>query len=868
MVNVVLGIIDGYRMGSLRALAQEPVQNAKDAGNQGKSVDVEYRLLSRQARDGSPCHLLTVTDSGTTGLQGPILNEQDLEERNYILRADENWAAFEGQGFTKENEDALGSRGQGKAAFLYHSQLPGEQRRMAMLYDTLLPDDEYRLGARYARPMDRVREPLFGETARLAIQEAQHEVFEDTFVPLGLKPLEQVGSRIIIPFLSQDALKAIQSGDLVRWLQRCWWRAIQKEQLRITVVDEEQGTETEVAVPAWWGNLPRGGGGLRTKGKLEDLGNGVSRYICGEIPLGDGHIIQRLVLMHDQNLSEDEIIHDHPEFAGVQLLRGDQWIETRGVLAEYGDWIPAEQRQGFRGFVEFKRHTDAALREIENSQHDGFNGRHKLFQDVREKLREKVREFSEQMGWDQGIDTSPQEVSQREKRIHAQFLQTFTQPRFSKIPSDDLKQDTGGIKILWDCRLAVDFPYPERARVDWGQHIRHVYLEVSAEPAEEILESATVLLEWVDAQGKREELWRKEVDFLQENSHGRIHRSFEVGDWQLIRGKAKQKRQISCPSAGIHRLRAVVEYQGERVKEISRTVYVQLEPPLPPEEKPFGLSISPVNENAPEQKRIDHGQVLLLQINAKNRSTNAAEIYLDARIDDELLADHLRVELLGTPAGDTPQRVAALTVRRRLLDPEQTPDERQDGIPSMVMEESVHRAVVVAELRDCENDEVMVHSRQTVYFQLDPGKRNSNLPFDIRQKQEGTYAPMWVLNQALDELSYPRNYPLWEALSVVQRQRRALQGRDAFTAEISANGLLEWALRPVMDGDESNFEQLMDVSWEKDGGASDALWESYHVRLDKLLHHCCSENGSPFEYSKDWRETVALMLEIFRQEAG
>lgn len=129
MVQEVTNIIDGYKMGSLRALAQEPVQNSIDAVRKGRRrVDVEYRLLRRKTNSGEPCFLLTVTDSGTTGLRGPIVSDDELAARQYTLKPQENWAAFEAQGYTKENEDALGSRGQGKAAYLFHSRVPQGNR--------------------------------------------------------------------------------------------------------------------------------------------------------------------------------------------------------------------------------------------------------------------------------------------------------------------------------------------------------------------------------------------------------------------------------------------------------------------------------------------------------------------------------------------------------------------------------------------------------------------------------------------------------------------------------------------------------------------------------------------------------------------
>ena len=105
MVQEVLNIIDDYKMGSLRALAQEPVQNALDAKRQGQArVEVEYRLLRRTLPTGDRCYLLTVTDRGTTGLRGEMVAADELAEQNYRLKPEENWAAFEAQvrdGFAK-----------------------------------------------------------------------------------------------------------------------------------------------------------------------------------------------------------------------------------------------------------------------------------------------------------------------------------------------------------------------------------------------------------------------------------------------------------------------------------------------------------------------------------------------------------------------------------------------------------------------------------------------------------------------------------------------------------------------------------------------------------------------------------------------
>ena len=84
MVQVIESIISGYKMGAIRALAQEPVQNSKDAKN-SQTARVEFRLHERLLNNGSISHMLTVTDSGTSGLDGPILTADEIDSQSGIL---------------------------------------------------------------------------------------------------------------------------------------------------------------------------------------------------------------------------------------------------------------------------------------------------------------------------------------------------------------------------------------------------------------------------------------------------------------------------------------------------------------------------------------------------------------------------------------------------------------------------------------------------------------------------------------------------------------------------------------------------------------------------------------------------------------
>lgn len=860
MVQVVTNIINGYKMGALRALAQEPVQNALDAVRSGrKKVEVEYRLLRRVSDSGETCFLLTVTDRGTTGLRGPMVATKELQQRNYQLKPEENWAAFEAQGYTKVNEDALGSRGQGKSAFLYHSHVPGDSRRMLMLYDTLLEDDEYRLGMRYARPVDQVMAPpLFDDAARHAIRSAEYAIDDDMTVPLGLEPLRDIGARIIVPYLDHEQVDAMRpGGELARWLQRCWWRAIQIGKLSIRIVDDISGKQEQVVVPSWWRDLPREQGRPSSRGNWHDMPDGGRACSWGGLAFGDGNQIKRLVLLHSDALDNDNISGE-PEYSGIQLLRGSQWIETYGASEEYGDMIPADQRAGFRGYVEFAHHTDNALRQrsVENSQHDRFNRRLKIIEDLRYFLKDRVREFSDAMGWEAAPDKVPQLVTEREKTTLTRLVETFLNPQWRKSKHGQGKGEPNGNQLIWDLRLDLDYPDPKSARVDWGHSIRRVYVEVGVEPSEELVGSADLILEWVDAAGNAKELRRIENAITKQWGKDRAYEQFELGDWQILRGKASREKQIACPEPGECKLRAVLEYRGQRVKSTVRTVYVHTEPPPPQEKNAITLSINAVNADDGNKRRIDHGEVLRIEFKARNRLPDTANVYLNATFSNEVLARNMPVELPGTPAGDTPTPLPVLSISRQLLDPHQSAPLPTAGNEVMYMPKSSGIFRIGADLVD-EHGNLIANSSKSAYFQRDPYHAKNELPFDIRKVSQ--QKEMWKLNGELSELTYQGEYPLYKELKEMQRLHYPLHGRQAFIAEISANGLLEWALRPKDQGDDSNYDQLLDSI----GNPEESLWEAYTRRLEKLGN---GATASPLEFAQIWRETVAIMLEIFTEQ--
>ena len=838
MVRTVQNAIEGYDMGAIRALAQEPVQNAKDA-KQSQKVKVEYRLHQRHSKGGGAYHMLTVTDSGTSGLIGPTLTKAQREVRGEELEDGENWAAFEGQGFTKKDrQDSLGSRGQGKSAFLYHSRphefsLNGRERYL-MLYDTLLGSGEYRLGIRYAMPADRVKEPpLLNDEARTAIASHAFDVGDGTLVNLGLATLTETGTRVIVPFLSDEAVGAFNSGELARWLQRLWWRAIQTEELEITIVDETGYSQT-IEVPDWW---------LEARWQASEY----SGLLRKDIPLGDGLIIKRTVLLYDETLVDDEIIcgSGNPQWTGVQLLRDRQWIETLDVR----DWVPTEYRRGFRGFVEFDRKLERELKRAEKPQHESFNGQHGSVRRVRQTIGNLVEEFAQIQGWVSATKT--RDLSERDQESASEFIRTFANVttgnsrRASGVSNTAETEPT----LKWRCDLSIDYPTAKTTRVDWGETISNIRATVEVDPPNGN-RWATVSLEVFRAEDDSPTIIQScSIETL--DGYG----SDAFGDFQVIQGNGGGGK-IQCPESGEYRLRVVVTYQGQRVASAMRRIYVQCDPPQPPDAKPHTLSISVQNLSRQGEQRIHEGDEIVIQVTVTNRSVEEVTLHLDASFENLLLEGSGDI-LKGVLAGDVVTRQSSASQRLRLFTSE--PD-----YPSglyQVLEPG--RYYVRADLRSSNGGEVLAHSSKALFFEVDPTGPQSDLPFELRAWEDEGVHPRWELMQEMDErwvLRYPVHYPIYRELPEQRRRGSKLSGRDSFIADICSDGLLEWALDPLANGDSSRIELMKSG---QPAGVDVVFWDSYCDQLDLLSSSYTDRMENPRTYDLRRRQTQAKMLRIF-----
>ena len=833
MVNQVRSIIEGYGMGPVRALAQEPVQNAKDE-KKVKTVRVEYRLHRREAPDGKEYHLLTITDSGTGGLKRPVLDQEQLQARGYILQDGENWAAFEGQGFTEKSGGDLGCRGQGKSAALYHSN-PGEfmndgRDRLLVIYDTRLEDGEYRMGVRYADPSDTILSPaIYDDTAQLTVMD-DYQVENGPLVAIRLEPLEQTGTRIIIPFVRKDTIEAIHSGELHRWLQRCWWRAIQTGELEITVVDEDDNLQT-IGVPSWWDGQP-----------WTQEASGAKEY--GDILVEEGLPIKRIVLSYDPELKADEIPGYSTQYGGIQLLRGRQWIETQDIR----DHVPPEHRAGFRGFAEFDQRLEEELKYSEKPQHESFDGRFNYVSAIRQKIQETVRDFAEEQGWTKPAQTEA--ITRRDQEHAADFLAAFTTLKQSKAKGNGKRDDNSTEPTQdWNCRLSIQFPDPKTTRIDWGDSITGVTVTAEVKPAPEN-RWATVSLEMTRKGEKTARVVQTtQVEFLEETQE------IPFGDFQIIKGQTHPGR-IRCPEPGEYTLRASIIHAGVRVATDARRVHVGVEPPQPPEVRPYTASISVQNLSNPGEKRVNSGEEVFIQVTIKNRTPDDATLEVDASLENLLICDGITLNVPGTPAGDTSDPKAAGSEHIFLF------TNIPDNPPEPALELAPGRHLIRADLRISGDSEVQSHASYTIYFEVDPGGTHPDLPFELEAIEDEGNHPMWDLQDRPDGrqvLMFPAKYPINRELPESRNGNRA-SGKKAFLNEICAHGLLEWAMDPLKSGDTSNMDTL------KQSAAGDNLRDQYHEDLEKLEGgHGKQRIDEPRQYDVLRRQTVATMLRIYQE---
>jgi hypothetical protein len=849
-VQDVLSAIDGYTCGPVRALAQDPPQNSADARANGATVRVVYQVYDRTLRNGESIKLLTITDSGTTGLDGPVLSSQQLEERQrqqgqLVIKAGENWAAWEAMRYTKSGQDALGSRGQGKYAYLWHSahpvpgapaDSPRQAWRMIILYDTLLPDGEYRLGVRYHNPATRLIEPPY-------LNGAAHEILRNGFhyeqweVPLDLQPLTEPGTRIIIPFLGDEAQEAIASGDLHRWLMAEWWRKIQKDEIAISAVDES-GEATTITVPAFWDFQD-----------FKKLSESDDRYFVREnlrLPSdSSGHrrIVKRVVLFQDDALSNDDM-SGPPQFNGVQILRGGQWITTLEV-SEFADAIPKSHRPGFRGFVELDRLLEHEFRAIEAPAHDGFDRRKLIYQELKRLVEKVVEEFAFARGWVEPEDNS---IQPGFEDLVRELSDLFVSP---------VAGSGGKGNVSWSC--AVDLVYPAGdTRVDWNDEIK-VYAQCTRTPAGE-RDEVTFAASLIRPDGSRKDILAERSQRVSKDNQtdsatatanfGSLIVKRGWGPDDLFRESGRYSIAVSC------------SVKNEIVAQGRSYFYVDSEP-APPPGRPVTIQLQAFNADD-GGRVIDYGDQLMVVANVRNYTPYSVTGELTVAIEQSsftvaiegssLLLFSEPISVAGTSLGSVP---VPLTFRPDL---KRVVAKQESGVDEIRLGAGSHTVIAAIEA----DGEVLASATVNIIVGQSDDE-GGNMPFEVTFTSKAL-EPRWKLvepdhTSANYKLVVGSECPLYKALESLTKK---LPGADRspyeqFMSEAIAEALVEWAFREYdKHGDEGGLRLV--------GGNLNAvdreLAEAFEVSVERLK----GSFDNPSLFGRTQRELAAIMLEAARKK--
>lgn len=866
MVQEVKNIIEGYRMGALRALAQDPVQNSLDAREGNNIVKVEYCLHAKQSRQGTPVWLLTVTDSGTSGLGGQIMDIDELRRRHYRLNESERWAAFEAQGFTKSGDDNIGSRGQGKSAFLYQSQVPppnedSDEERMLMLYDTLLPDGEYRLGVRFASPADVVRTPLINQDAIATVSSNFFQVDEinnpDLEVPLGLEPLTEVGTRIIVPFLRNETIEAIADGTLKKWIERCWWRPIQKGELKVSIKFQgASGNTQQIGVPEWWQTEPWQYPENKNVMQFEALTLDTDRTLQ----------IERLVLLHQDHLKAPEELHSTiPEFSGIQLLRHGQWVETLGAKQDYPDIIPFAYRDQFRGFAEFNDELNRKLRSIEKPQHDAFDGRHTEVKEIRATIESCVRQFARTQGWPIADETNNNENDVPDSELMSNIISSFISPNDNKGGKDNDEP-------VWN--LNFDAKYPnEDSRINWEQSLTALSVRCSHDAKDKEL-SANLRLQIKGATGRYQTIQAKYATVA------RSEAMLLFDDFQVVAHKGRDTINssiVECPAPGKYTLKSAVIWNGKEVATQTKPFFVEEDPPPPPERNKQSIAIkiknnTTGNDISSSPSRIRNRDILEISIIATNRDYTETHCELNAFIrasvpneDTPPLADEEEHTLPAAIEGSSGAKEEILNQKVQIFteQPNNKPENQYVVLPP-----GRHRVSADLSIVASTSGEPPAHASKNLYVEIDPTAQSANMPFRFNPVENSATAPLWELKeQPINSGEWTLNYNKSNMLyQQTIGSSPTLQSKRAFYGHICVEALIDWAMVPYLERrDESNLDILRESAQAFNN--SD-LTERYLTEIQKLvdLYGTTSDTEYAIAFNACRRNMGGIMNNVLRQQ--
>lgn len=354
-IQLAKNTVDSYPMDIPHGVQKDAIQNGWDASlkKTRNYIQKNWKFVFKLVKLPDSKLGLSMIDSGTTGLTGNLTSE-DISIFESGLPENERWARWESLAFTKESPDSLGARGQGKMIFISAS------RDHSIFYDSLRQDGSYRFGGTRATHTEFPPFHFEGDKGRKSIKEV-----------IGLDPIQETGTRVIIYNPIKEVLTSLEDGTFKKYIEETWWPIILKYGAEI-IVDNYVSREVASVPRIFKNNIERK--------ENDNFKKRIMQYKKMKIR-DQEEKIKKLCIFYDNNIDIPEI------HQGLSYFRGGMKI---GKLE-----FPALKkiRKNIYGFVEFGIKLEKKLREIESPNHYGFNGRYKLWREIKEYLEEQMEIF-------------------------------------------------------------------------------------------------------------------------------------------------------------------------------------------------------------------------------------------------------------------------------------------------------------------------------------------------------------------------------------------------------------------------------------------------------------------------------------------
>ena len=161
--------------------------------------------------------------------------------------------------------------------------------------------------------------------------------------------------------------------------------------------------------------------------------------------------------------------------------------------------------------------------------------------------------------------------------------------------------------------------------------------------------------------------------------------------------------------------------------------------------------------------------------------------------------------------------------------------------------------------------DVVAHASRTLDIEVDPAQSQDWPPFRIEQISSDDPHPRWQFDKSDPTswvLRYPSGYPLYRALDTGPvRTTQRLSGVSAFVVDVCAEGIIEWVMDPVDEGDLSRLDDLLSGT---PAGANPDRWENYSDKMHELAA-LRGYTGHLDEYNRLARDCASRSLSLFEE---